>query len=259
MNMMMNDTRMTRDEAPLASMEDISQFNTPLPTPGPSPRSRHRWSQRSSLGIIVDEEETNFDKFDPVPEYEVTDKCDEADDVTDDVDNIADNDNNETLTDTDQLLPAGADIFTTPGPSSVPVIDTKPPLMTPIRRQNGAQFSSTIPRSEVTKAMTRTRTNVSGPRFTSSPSVTIRDTQFLTPRRQRNYRKHGEYHQLEMPTTTSMRHLVRDRFKLVWLNLMFQGFAITLPFNLIIVSNTFYKYLFTSDVVVMTVHPGFLH
>lgn len=81
-----------------------------------------RWSQRSSLGIIVDEEETNFDKFDPVPECEVTDKCDEADDVTDDVDNIADNDNNETLTDTDQLLPAGADIFTTPGPSSVPVI-----------------------------------------------------------------------------------------------------------------------------------------
>ena len=40
----MNETRMTRDEAPLASMEDISQFNTPLPTPGPSPRSRHRWS-----------------------------------------------------------------------------------------------------------------------------------------------------------------------------------------------------------------------
>ena len=91
-------------------------------------------------------------------------------------------------------------------------LDTKPPLMTPIRRQNGAQFSSTIPRSEVTKAMTRTRANVSGPMFTSSPSVTIRDTQFLTPRRQRNYRKHGEYHQLEMPTTTSRRHLVRDRW-----------------------------------------------
>ena len=28
--------------APLASMEDISQVNTPLPTPGPSPRTKHR-------------------------------------------------------------------------------------------------------------------------------------------------------------------------------------------------------------------------
>lgn len=30
--------------APLASMEDISQVNTPLPTPGPSPRTRHRYN-----------------------------------------------------------------------------------------------------------------------------------------------------------------------------------------------------------------------
>ena len=29
-------------EAPLASMEDLSQLNTPLPTPGPSPRTRIR-------------------------------------------------------------------------------------------------------------------------------------------------------------------------------------------------------------------------
>ena len=79
-----------------------------------------RWSQRSSLGIILDEEETNFDKFDPVPECEVADKCDDdADDVPDDVDNTADNDNNETLADTEQLLPATVDIFTTPAPAPV--------------------------------------------------------------------------------------------------------------------------------------------
>lgn len=31
--------------APLASMEDISQVNTPLPTPGPSPRTKHRYRE----------------------------------------------------------------------------------------------------------------------------------------------------------------------------------------------------------------------
>ena len=33
---------MTAPAAPLASMEDISQINTPMPTPGPSPRTRQR-------------------------------------------------------------------------------------------------------------------------------------------------------------------------------------------------------------------------
>jgi hypothetical protein len=43
---------MTNDEllAPLASMEDLSVLMTPMSTPGPSPRSRARWSHRSSTG-----------------------------------------------------------------------------------------------------------------------------------------------------------------------------------------------------------------
>ena len=80
-----------------------------------------RWSQRSSLGIILDEEETNFDKFDPVPECEVADKGDDDDDVPDDGDN--NNDNNETLADTEQLLPAATvDSFTTPAPARATVV-----------------------------------------------------------------------------------------------------------------------------------------
>ena len=34
--------------APLASMEDLSVCMTPMSTPGASPRTRARWSQRSS-------------------------------------------------------------------------------------------------------------------------------------------------------------------------------------------------------------------
>ena len=62
-----SDSRML---APLASMEDISQVNTPLPTPGHSPRAKHRWSHRSSLGIIMDEDETEEEgvRFETVPE-----------------------------------------------------------------------------------------------------------------------------------------------------------------------------------------------
>ena len=44
---------MTTEEmlAPLASMEDLSVFSmTPMSTPGPSPRTRARWSHRSSTG-----------------------------------------------------------------------------------------------------------------------------------------------------------------------------------------------------------------
>ena len=75
------------------------------------------WSQRSSLGIIIDEEETDFDKFDPVPEYG-DDKCDPieaGDDVTLDDDN---NDNNEHLAPTQQLLPA-VDTFIASIPSGI--------------------------------------------------------------------------------------------------------------------------------------------
>ncbi len=36
--------------APLASMEDLSVIMTPMTTPGASPRTRRRWSQRSSTG-----------------------------------------------------------------------------------------------------------------------------------------------------------------------------------------------------------------
>ena len=36
--------------APLASMEDLSVLMTPMSTPGPSPRTRARWSHRSSSG-----------------------------------------------------------------------------------------------------------------------------------------------------------------------------------------------------------------
>ena len=43
---------MTTEEllAPLASMEDLSVLMTPMSTPGPSPRTRARWSHRSSSG-----------------------------------------------------------------------------------------------------------------------------------------------------------------------------------------------------------------
>ncbi len=43
---------MTTEEllAPLASMEDLSVLMTPMSTPGPSPRTRARWSHRSSTG-----------------------------------------------------------------------------------------------------------------------------------------------------------------------------------------------------------------
>ena len=42
--------------APLASMEDLSVVNTPIPTPtaGQSPRARARWSHRSSCGTMLD-------------------------------------------------------------------------------------------------------------------------------------------------------------------------------------------------------------
>ena len=42
--------------APLASMEDLSVVNTPIPTPtaGQSPRTRCRWSHRSSSGMTLD-------------------------------------------------------------------------------------------------------------------------------------------------------------------------------------------------------------
>ena len=42
--------------APLASMEDLSVVNTPIPTPtaGQSPKSRARWSHRSSSGMTLD-------------------------------------------------------------------------------------------------------------------------------------------------------------------------------------------------------------
>ena len=77
--------------APLASMEDISQVNTPLPTPGPSPRSRHRWSimsHRSSLGIILDEDEDEklveeTTVMTPVPEIVEETNDDNTDDVED--------------------------------------------------------------------------------------------------------------------------------------------------------------------------------
>ena len=39
--------------APLASMEDLSVFNTPMTTPGASPRTRARWSHRSSTGTYI--------------------------------------------------------------------------------------------------------------------------------------------------------------------------------------------------------------
>ena len=44
---------MTQEEllAPLASMEDLSVLNTPMTTPGASPRTRARWSHRSSTGM----------------------------------------------------------------------------------------------------------------------------------------------------------------------------------------------------------------
>ena len=38
--------------APLASMEDLSMLNTPMTTPGASPRTRARWSHRSSTGMF---------------------------------------------------------------------------------------------------------------------------------------------------------------------------------------------------------------
>ena len=38
--------------APLASMEDLSLLNTPMTTPGASPRTRARWSHRSSTGML---------------------------------------------------------------------------------------------------------------------------------------------------------------------------------------------------------------
>jgi len=40
--------------APLASMEDLSVCMTPMSTPGASPRTRARWSQRSSTGSQFD-------------------------------------------------------------------------------------------------------------------------------------------------------------------------------------------------------------
>ena len=44
------------NRAPLASMEDLSVVNTPIPTPtaGQSPKSRSRWSHRSSSGMTLD-------------------------------------------------------------------------------------------------------------------------------------------------------------------------------------------------------------
>ena len=44
------------NRAPLASMEDLSVVNTPIPTPtaGQSPKSRARWSHRSSTGMLLD-------------------------------------------------------------------------------------------------------------------------------------------------------------------------------------------------------------
>ena len=42
--------------APLASMEDLSVCMTPMSTPGASPRTRARWSQRSSSRHVF----TNF-------------------------------------------------------------------------------------------------------------------------------------------------------------------------------------------------------
>ena len=39
--------------APLASMEDLSVLNTPMTTPGASPRTRARWSHRSSTGMYT--------------------------------------------------------------------------------------------------------------------------------------------------------------------------------------------------------------
>ena len=44
------------NRAPLASMEDLSAINTPIPTPtaGQSPKSRSRWSHRSSSGMTLD-------------------------------------------------------------------------------------------------------------------------------------------------------------------------------------------------------------
>lgn len=43
---------MTQEDllAPLASMEDLSVLMTPMSTPGASPRTRARWSHRSSSG-----------------------------------------------------------------------------------------------------------------------------------------------------------------------------------------------------------------
>ena len=40
--------------APLASMEDLSVCMTPMSTPGASPRTRARWSHRSSTGSQFD-------------------------------------------------------------------------------------------------------------------------------------------------------------------------------------------------------------
>ena len=61
-------------------------------------------SQRSSLGIIIDEEEPDFDKFDTVPEYEVV-KIDAIENG--DGDDIIDSDaNNKLLAQAQQLVPA---------------------------------------------------------------------------------------------------------------------------------------------------------
>ncbi len=59
--------------APLASMEDLSVIMTPMTTPGASPRTRRRWSQRSSTGsqyepFVQSPLVTNSRLLEPMPE-----------------------------------------------------------------------------------------------------------------------------------------------------------------------------------------------
>ena len=50
--------------APLASMEDLSVCMTPMSTPGASPRTRARWSQRSnSRHVFTNFPNTNLRSF----------------------------------------------------------------------------------------------------------------------------------------------------------------------------------------------------
>jgi len=224
-------SRTSEVAAPLASMEDISQLNTPLPTPGPSPRTKHRWSQRSSLGIIIDEEESDFDKFDTVPEYEAekieTMENGDSDDIMDDA-------NNKLLAQAQQLLPA-RDTFIVKEPKS--------PNQTERRCQkagNGFRSSQGV----------MSRTNIpmtwSCPRSQNMST----ETQFLTPRRSKKNEtsicQQQQYQQLELEN--GRKHsLVTDRYRLVFINILLQGFSISLPFNLVILSNKFYKYLFACE------------